>query len=75
MTLAEKRQQVVFAETVEVDVLDDHHLVIIHGEQRVVQHAVHVGGIAAREEPERFLDALGRVDEPFARRILSQLGE
>ena len=63
---AEERQQVVLAQAVEVDVLDDHHLVIIDGEQRVVEHGIDVGRVAAREEPERLLDALRRVDQSFA---------
>ena len=63
---AEKRQQVMLAETVEVDVLDDHHLVIIHREQGVVEHGVDVGGIAARQVFQRLLDPSGRVDQSFA---------
>ena len=62
VALAEERQQVVLAQAVEVDVLDDHHLVIIDGEQRVVEHRVDVGGVAARQKPQRFLDALRRVE-------------
>ena len=62
VALAEERQQVVLAQAVEVDVLDDHHLVIIDGEQRVVEHRIDVGRVAAREKPERLLDALRRVD-------------
>ena len=38
VALAEKRQQVVLAETVEVDVLDDDHLAVVDCEQRVVEH-------------------------------------
>jgi hypothetical protein len=30
VTLAEERQQVVLAQAVEVDVLDDHHLAVIN---------------------------------------------
>jgi hypothetical protein len=47
---AEERQQVVLAQAVEVDVADDHHLVVVDGEQRVVEHRIDVGLIAAREE-------------------------
>ena len=43
VALAEERQQVMLAQAVEVDVLDDHHLAIIDREQRVVQHLVDVG--------------------------------
>ncbi len=64
VALAEERQQMVLAEAVEVDVLDDHHLVIIDGEQRVVEHRIDVGRVAARQEPQRLLDALRRVEQP-----------
>ena len=50
VALPEERQQVMLAETVEVDVLHDHHLVIIDGEECVVQNGVHVGGVAAGQE-------------------------
>ena len=43
VTFAEERQQVVLAQAVEVDVLDDHHLAVIDGEQRVVDDRVHIG--------------------------------
>ena len=58
VALAEERQQVMLAEAVEVDVLDDHHLVIIDGEQRVVEDRVDVRRVAARQEPQRLLDPL-----------------
>ena len=70
VALAEERQQVVLAQAVEVDVLDDHHLVIIDGEQRVVEHRIDVRRVSAREKPERLLDALRRVDQTLARRVL-----
>jgi hypothetical protein len=38
VALPEERQQVMLAEAVEVDVFDYHHLVIINGEQCVVEH-------------------------------------
>ena len=74
VALAEERQQVMLAQAVEVDVLDDHHLVIIDGEQRVVEHGVDVGRVAARQEPQRLLrrasacrPALSRTDPLPAR--------
>ena len=62
VALAEERQQMVLAQAVEVDVLDDHHLAIIDREQRVVQDFVDVGLVSAGQEPERLLDPLRRVD-------------
>ena len=72
---AEERQQMMLAQAVEVDVLDDHHLVIIDGEQGVVEDRIDVRRIPAREEPQRFLDALGRVEQPLARRVFAKLRE
>src|SRR6266545_6624667 len=40
VTAAEEWQQMMLTKAVEVDVLDDHHLVIIHREQRVIEHGV-----------------------------------
>ena len=75
VALAEERQQVMLAETVEVDVPDDHHLVIIDAEQRVVQRGVDIGRVAARQELERLLHPLRCIEQSFARRILAQLRE
>jgi tetratricopeptide (TPR) repeat protein len=75
VALAEERQQVVLAEAVEVDVLDDHHLVIIDGEQRAVETASMSASVAARQEAQRLLDALRRVEQPLARRVLPELPE
>jgi len=66
MALAEERQQVVLAEAVEVDVLDDDHLAILDREQRVVQHLVDVSVIPAGEELQGFLDPRRRVHQPLA---------
>ena len=64
VTLAEERQQVMLAQTVEVDVLDDHHLVIIDREQRVVEHRVDVGGVAARQKAQRCSTRFGVSSSP-----------
>ena len=58
VALAEERQQVVLAQAVEIDVLDDHHLAVVDGEQRVVEHFVDVHVVAARQELEGLFDAL-----------------
>ena len=75
VALAEERQQVVLAQAVEIDVLHDHHLAVVDGEQCVVEDFVDVHAVAAREELERLFDALGGVEEPFAARIFSELGK
>ena len=67
VTLPKKRKHVMFAEAVEVDVLHDHHLVIIDSEQRVVERGIDVGRVAARQKAKRLLDSLRRVAQPLAR--------
>ena len=52
MTLPEKRKEMMLAEAVEVDVLDDHHLVIIDSEERVVEDGVDICRIAVRQKSE-----------------------
>jgi hypothetical protein len=63
---AEKRQQVMLAEAVEVDVLDDHHLVIIDGEERIVEDGVDICGVTAGEKVEGLLHSFWCVEQPFA---------
>src|SRR5215208_1795900 len=63
------------AETVEVDVLDDDHLAVVDGEQRVVQHFLDVGAIAAGQEPQRLFHAQRRAYQPFPVGVLPELGE
>jgi MFS family permease len=75
VALAEKRQQVVLAQAVEVDILDDHHLVVIDGEERVVQHLVDVGVIAAGQKAQGLLDARRRAKQTLTVWILAELGE
>ena len=75
VTFAEKRQQMVLAQAVEIDILDDHHLAIIDREQRVVQYLIDVGAVSTGQKPVRLLDAPGRVEQPLAGRILAHLGE
>ena len=75
VALAEERQQVVLAQTVVVDVAHDHHLVVIHGEQRAVEDFVDVGRVAARQERHRLGDADGRLDQPFAVGVFAQVDQ
>src|SRR5262245_13611645 len=60
------------AETVEVDVAHDHHLVILDGEERAVDDLVEVGVVSAREELHRLGDAARRLAQPLAIRILAE---
>src|SRR5229473_4150486 len=69
--LAEKRQQVVFAEAEEFDVLHNDHLVVGHAERRAVQYMVQVQVVTAGQILERFFETLRRLAQPFAIGILS----
>ena len=75
VALAEKRQQVVLAQAVEVDVLDDHHLAVVDGEQGIVEHGVDVRVVPARQKPERLLDPYRRPDQPLSIRVFAELHE
>ena len=75
VALAEERQQVVLAQAVEVDVLHDHHLAVVDGEQRIVEHGVDVRVVSARQESERLLDPCRRPEQPFAIRVFAKLHE
>ena len=46
VALAEKREQVMFAQAIHVDVPDNDHLVVLNGEQRSVEHVLNVFMIA-----------------------------
>ena len=57
VALPEKWKQVVPAEAVKINVLDDHHFVGLHVEESVVQHLLWIHPITAREEFESFGNA------------------
>src|SRR6266480_5618559 len=63
----------VLAETEEVDVLHDHHLVVVLDEHGVVQDFLHVLVVARGEIPQGVRHALGRLLEPLALRVLTEL--
>ena len=73
--LAEERQQVVLAHAEELDVLHDHHLVVLHVEQSPVDDLVDVHRVAAGEELQRPLGAQRRAHQAFALGIFTQLAE
>ena len=57
LALPEEWQQVVLAQAVEIDVLDDHHLAVVDREQRVVEDLVDVFVVPARQERQGLRDA------------------
>ena len=72
MNLAEERQQMVLAHAEEFDVAHHHHLVVLYFVQRAVEHLLDIGSVAAGEELERLIDALGRAPQALAAGILAQ---
>jgi hypothetical protein len=75
VALAEKRQQMMLAQAVEVDIPDDDHLVIINCEQRAVENVLDVRLVPARQELEGLLNPFRRVAQSFTARILPELGQ
>ena len=75
MALTVEGQQVVFAETEEVDVADHHHLIVLDRVESTVKDLFNILLIALREEPERLGNPLGSLQEPFAGRILTEKAE
>ncbi|MNE52576.1 hypothetical protein D3C80_1472520 [compost metagenome] len=70
--LADEGQQVVFAQRIQLDVLDQHHLAVVGAEQRVVDDLFQRQFVAVAE----VLHGLGRafrgVQQPFALRVFAE---
>ena len=62
VTLAEKRQEMMLAQAVEIDVLHDYHFTVVHSEQGIVQNLVNIGIVPARQELECLRNPHGRPD-------------
>ena len=73
--LAEKRQHVVLAQREHLDVPDDHHLVVIHLEQRVAQNLRGILLVSLGEKGQRFLHTLWRRAQAVAIGIFAQARE
>ena len=73
--LAVEGQQMVFAHAEELDVLDDHHLVVLNGEQRPVDDFVQIHGVAAGQKAERFLGAHRGPNQSLPGRIFPQFAQ
>jgi hypothetical protein len=70
--LPKKRQQMMLAEAVHVQVPHDDHLVVRHREQRAVDQFVDVGRVTARQELKRISHAARRLEQPFACGVFAQ---
>ena len=65
-------EHVVLAERIELDVLDQHHLLVLLAEGGRADDFQRVGLVALREERHRLGHPFGGLDESFARRVLAQ---
>ena len=73
--LADERQQVVFAQRVQLDVLDQHHFAVIGAEQGTVGDLFERLFITAAEVLHGFGGTLWRVEQALAGHVLAQLAE
>src|ERR1700694_1509850 len=69
---AEEGQQVMLAERVHLDVLDDDHVFVGLGEGGIAEDVIDRHAVAAREELEALLDPLGCVAKALARGVLAE---
>ncbi|MNJ75530.1 hypothetical protein D3C77_726390 [compost metagenome] len=65
----------VFAEGIELDVLDRHHLVVVRGEEGAIDDLLQALGVAVAEVAHGLGGALGRIAQAFAVRVLAQTQE
>ena len=73
--LAVERQQVMLAERVELDVLEDHHVIGVAREIGVVDDRLELLTVAARQERHRLGDAVRRLLQSLAFGILAELDD
>ena len=71
VTIPEKRQYVMFAQRVKLDVLDDHDFVQVRIEQRIVDYGIDVLLVSSREELNGICGALWRPNQAIASFILA----
>jgi hypothetical protein len=72
VNLAEEREQVVLAEAEDLDVFDDDHFIVVHGEERTFQQGLGIFLISLGEELHGFVDALGSGGKAFAVGIFAE---
>ncbi|MOA08192.1 hypothetical protein D3C78_1279380 [compost metagenome] len=75
MGLADERQQVVFAQRIQLDVLHQHHFAVVGAEQRVVGDFLQRLLVALAEVLHGLGGTLGRVEQAFAGGVLAELAE
>jgi len=73
--LADEGQYVVFAQRIQLDVLDQHHLAVVGAEQRTVGDFLERLLIALAQVLHGFGGAFGRVEQTLAGNVLAELAE
>ena len=73
VAFAIERQHVMFAQAVDFNVFNDHHLIILGCKDGSVDDLVHVEMISARQKSQARIHALRCASQAFTGRILSQL--
>src|SRR6185369_3450662 len=69
---AEERQHVMFTEAEHLDILDDDHFVIVHGEEGAVEDGFRIFLVAASKKLHSLANSFGSSRESFAIRVLPQ---
>ena len=72
---SEKREHVVFAKAVHLDVLHDHHTVRFLREHGAVDETLQVDAVAGGEELEGLGDAFRRLEQALALRVLADFDQ
>ncbi len=72
MGLADKGQQVMLAQRIQLDVLEDHHLVVVGSEQRTVDDFLQVLLVPMTQILHGLGSALWRVEQTFALGVFTQ---
>ena len=75
MAFANKRQHVMFAQGVELDVLYEDQLAGVLGEERTIDDILDLDPIAGRQLGPRVRDPLGRPTETLASGVLPELSD
>src|ERR1019366_2807920 len=75
MDLAEEWQHVVLTQAEHFDVLHDHHLVVVHAEQRRLQHLFRVFAVALGKVLQGVGEALRRLQQSLAVRLFAQANQ
>ena len=75
MRLADEGQQVVFAQRVQLDVLDDHHFIVVGGEQGAVDDFLQAALVTAAQVLHGLGGARWRIPQPLALGVFAEAGE